>query len=200
MNTAREKHLWLKVRLGSCQRCTETDGKASRREVRLRDCPILSSGLKGEDQPAPGDEIELGIYEAGLGEQVIGSFDMLAFVQLSLPPAAFAEFWTASAAADGAARDIIIQFKDADPPFYAITKVQLVEHMPETIDFNPKAHAPDYIPGRLHPVVAELREIRRTLAGSWRGIVTGFFVVAAFVLVTNFISSALWALWKSVNP
>ena len=200
MNTAREKHFSLGVRLGSCQRYTETDGKVSRRIVRLRDCPILSSGLKGDDQPARGDEIELLIDEPALGEEVIGSFDTLAFVQLSLPPAAFAEFWTASAAADGAARDITIQFKDAEPPFYAITKVQLVEHMPESIYFNPKAHAPGYIPGRLHPVVAELREIRRTLAGSWRGIVAGFFVVAAFVLVTDLISSALRTLWKLFNP
>jgi hypothetical protein len=200
MNIAKKNLFSLTVRFGSCQRYTETDGKLSRRSIGFRDCPILSSSLKGENQPARGDEIELWIHEADPGEDVIGSFPTVGwgFVQLSLPPAAFAEFWTASAAADGAARDITMQFKDDEPCFNAITKVQLVEHMPEAIDFNPKAHR--YIPGRLHPVVAELREMRRTLAGSWRSIFSAFFVVAAFTLVTGLILSGLQALWKLVNP
>jgi hypothetical protein len=58
-HTAREKSLSLTVRFGSCQRYTETDGKLSRRSIRFRDCPILNCGLKGEDHPARGDEIEL---------------------------------------------------------------------------------------------------------------------------------------------
>jgi len=131
---------------------------------------------------------------------------MFAFLQLSLPPAAFAEFWAASAAADGAARDITIQFENDELPFYTtrahytITKAQLVEHMPEAIDFNPKAHGRGYIPGRVHPVVAELRDMQRRLAGSWRASVIGVFVAVAVILVTHLISSALQALWKLVNP
>jgi hypothetical protein len=199
MNTVREKSLSLTVRFGSCQRYTETDGKLSRRSIRFRDCPILNCGLKGEDQPARGDEIELWVHEGDTGQEAIGSFDTLGFLQLSLPPAAFAEFWTAGAAADGAARDITILFEKGELPFYWITKAQLVEHMPEAIDFDAKAHAPGYISGRLHPVVAELREMRRALAGSWRGIVTAFLVIGAFVLVVGVISSALQALWKLLS-
>jgi hypothetical protein len=200
MNTAREKRFFTTVRFGSCHRYTETDGTHSRRIISLRDCPILSNSLKGKDQPARGDEIELSIYEADPNEKVIGSIQMFSFIGMGLPPVAFAEFWTASAAADGAARDITIQFENAESSLFTITKVQLVEHMPEAIDYNPKAHGPGYIPGRVHPVVAELRDIRRALAGSWQSIITWLFVVATFVFVTGLIGAGVRALWKSINP
>jgi hypothetical protein len=195
MNTVQEEQFWLTVRIGGCRRHTETDGELSRRIIELRGCPILSNSLKGKDQPARGDEIDLSIYEADPGQE-IGFFEHLGILFLHLPPTAFAEFWTASAAADGAARDLTIQFKNDGPSSYTITKAKLVEHMPDPIDFNPKAHALI----RAHPVVAELRDIRKTLAESWSGIVMLFFVLAAFGLVTYLLSSGLGALWKWVNP
>ena len=103
MNTTRDEQFRLTVRIGGCERCIETDGKFCHRIIKLH-CPILSNSLKGENQPARGDEIDLCIYEATPDEEVIGSIHMLAFIELSLPSATFAEFWAASAAADGAAR------------------------------------------------------------------------------------------------
>jgi hypothetical protein len=198
MNTAREEQFWLTVRVGECGRRTETDGKISQRRIELRKCPILSNNLKGENQPARGDEIDLSIYEwstydAAASAQAIGfigSIQVFAFIELSLPPATFAEFWAASAAADCATRDVTIRFKNAETS-YSITKVELIEHMPEAINLNPKAHALI----RVHPVVAELRDMRRTLAQSWRGIFIGLFVFAALYVA----SSALQAFWKWVN-
>jgi hypothetical protein len=73
-------------------------------------------------------------------------------------------------------------------------------HMPAAIDSNPKGHRLGYIPGRVHPVVEELRDMRRAVAGSWRGLVTGLVVVVGFVLVSELISSAVRALWRLVQP
>jgi hypothetical protein len=197
----REIPFVLAVRFGNCQRYTETDGRITRRIVSLK-CPILRNSLKGEDPAGRGDEIELRIQEADIGEEGIGSFDTLGFLCLTLPPAAFAEFWAATNAVDGAARDIIIQFKKPEPSLnaYIITKAQLVEHMPEAVDFTPKAHAPGYIPGRVHPVVAELRDMRRALGQSWHPILTAFLVAVGFVVMTELISGALRALWRLINP
>jgi hypothetical protein len=193
----KEKKFWLRVRLGNCERYTETDGKLSRRTIKLR-CPVLSNSLEGENQPQRGDEIELWFCEADAGEG-IGSFEKLSGIDLGLPPTTFAEFWSASAAADGAARDVSIQFKKDDSfvhsDNYIITKVQLTEHMPEPVDFNPKAHALGYIPGRVHPVVAELRDLRRNLTTIWR---VALFVVAAWVAFA-LISSGLRALWGLIS-
>ena len=129
-----QKQFVLVVRLGRCHRSTETDGNRVLRSISLRGCPIIDNSLKGEGQPARGDEIELSVVEGEQGQEVIGSFATLGFVQLTLQPAAFAELWAASAAADGAARDIAIQFISTEPPFYLITKASLFEHMPAAID------------------------------------------------------------------
>ena len=198
MSTSSE-NFSLTVRLGRCQRYTETDGTFVRRTIELLYCPILNGDLKGEGQPAPGDEINLWILETDQGQEVIGSFDAPTILYLSLPPAAFAEFWAASSAADGAARDITIQFKSDETKFFRITKAQLIEHMPEAIDFNPKAHKAGYIHGRAHPVVTELRDMQRRLAGSWRGVVTGLSAVAAIVLVIDLLGAAFRALWRLVQ-
>jgi hypothetical protein len=204
MNTIKGKiiPLSLTVRFGDCQRDIETDGALSRRAIKLR-CSVLSNSLKGEDQPGRGDEIKLWFHEADAGEG-FGSFDTLGFIQLGLPPATFTEFWRASAAADGAARDLYIQFKKDDSfeykDNYIITKVQLTEHMPEPIDFDPKAHAPGYIPGRVHPVVVELRDMRRELIASWRqALFMALLFWVAFALWSGPISSALRALWGLIS-
>jgi hypothetical protein len=223
MNSETEKLFMLTVRFSNCQRCTETDGKLSHRTIML-DCVIREfSILESERQPdarnqrwraapqhpddsglgtaEPGDDIKLSIHEADPSEEGIGSVHMLAFLSLNLPPATFAEFWAASAAADGATRDIKIRFKNgAEPPLYAITYVQLVEHMPEAVDFNPKAHGPGYIPGRDHPVVAELGEMRRAFVGSLRSTVGWLLYLAAIGLVAILLSIIVRAVWNAAHP
>jgi hypothetical protein len=200
MNTDQEEHYWLRVRFGLCERHIETDGKLCHRIIRLRDCPVLTNSLKGENQLERGDEIELWICEAAPGEEVIGEINMFGFIQLNLPPAPFSEFWAASTAADSAARDILIEFKSTGArvfsnAIYEIVKVKLEEFMPEGINLSPKAP-----PVRVHPVVAELRDMRHSWAESWRGITIGLFAIVAFTLMTALIVSALQALWKWVNP
>jgi hypothetical protein len=183
IKSARMNQFWLTVRFGGSQRYTDTDGKDVRRYIQLRDCRVLDPtkyNMGGEEgQLKRGDEIgELWIYEANPVEEAIGTMHMLAMIELTLPPAAFAEFWAASASAVGAMYDVSIQFKYEGPSSYTIMKAKLVEHLPQTVDYNPKAHAPGYIPGRVHPVVAELRDMQRRLIGSWNGflITIGFFV------------------------
>ena len=186
MKTAQK--FWLTVRIRNYRRNTETDGKLSRRRIYLRDCLILSNSLQGENHPARGDEIELSIYETIPAQEIIGSFDTLSVISLNLPPTVFAEFWTGSAATDGATRDITIQFEDAGDGFYTITQAELIEYMPEAVDLYPKAP-----PVRMHPVVAELRDIRRTLP---RVILTLLYCAAGGVAL----AVVLGALWKWVNP
>jgi hypothetical protein len=196
MNTAREKHFWLKVRFGGCQRSTDTDGKNSQRRIMLRDCPVLSNSLKGEKELTASDEIELWIYETDQGQEAIGTIDTFAIIELMLPPAAFAEFWAASASVVGATYDVIIQFQNEGSSSYTITKAQLDEHLPETVDYYPKAHAPGYIPGRVHPVVAELRDMQRRFIGGWRGfLITAVFFLGIFILI-----EILQAVWRVLQP
>ncbi len=64
---------------------------------------------------------------------------------------------------------------------------------------HPSENQPRYLV-RVHPVVAEMRDIQKKLAGSWRGFVTAFFVVVVFVFVTDLIGAVIRALWKLVQP
>jgi hypothetical protein len=115
MNTAREEQFWLTVRVSECGRRTETDGKVSRRRIELRKCPILSNSLKGENQPARGDEIDLSIYEADPGQEDIGSFDTLGILFLSLPRTTFTEFWAASARLTARRATLLLHSKKLTP-------------------------------------------------------------------------------------
>jgi hypothetical protein len=200
-NTARERPFSLTVRVAHCERQTtaeakrfsETDARTAGRRIRLSECPVLSTTLKGEGQLSRGDEVEVLIYE--FGQQVIGSFDSPTFIELSLPPAAFAEFWTGCAAADGVARHINIHFKSDGPDYFRITRVDLVEYMAAAIDYNPKAHSPGYIPARPHPVVAELRDIRQRLFGNWHG----FLILICVVVGFSFLTDMLRAAWRFIQ-
>ena len=87
----------------------------------------------------------------------IGSFSSFHNIRLRLPPTTFSHFWIASAASDGAARDITIYFK-AEAELFKITRVLLVEHIAE----QEKTRAP--------PVVAETRPMQ------WQGTLLGFLV------------------------
>jgi len=106
----------------------------------------------------------------------------------------FAELWAARAATDGAARDVHIDFK-TDIEFHRITHIKLIEYMPPAVDWNPKSRSRYLV--RVHPVVAETRDIQKKLAGSRHGFVTAFFVVVAFVFVTDLI---IRAVCKLVQP
>jgi hypothetical protein len=82
-----------------------------------------------------------------------------------LPPAAFAELWNASAAVDGALRDLRIEAETDKTGFYRIIHVDLFESMPEAINFNPKKA----LLRRVDPATTELRE--------WRQGVYGWFLL-----------------------
>jgi hypothetical protein len=200
-DTTGEKQFALMVRVGACERHTvavakrfaESDVYNTGRRIRLSECPILRTDLKG-DGYSRGDEIEIWIYELE-GDQ-IGSFDSLTYIQLSLPPAAFAEFWTGCAAADGAARNISIHFKSDATNYFKVTRVDLVEYMAAAIDYNPKGHALGYLPGRPHPVVAEFRDIRHRFIGSWKG----FLIFICFILGISLITEILRAAWRFIQP
>jgi hypothetical protein len=202
-NTAREKLYTLTVRVAACERQTtaeakrfaETDARTAGRRIRLRECPVLSTTLKGEGQLSRGDEVEVLIYEFESDQQVIGSFDSPTFIELSLSPTAFAEFWAGCAAADGVARHINILFKSDGTDYFRITRVDLVEYMAAAIDYNPKAHSPGYIPARPHPVVAELRDIRQRLFGNWHG----FLILICVVVGFSFLTDMLRAAWRFIQ-
>jgi hypothetical protein len=189
MNTDRGKQFTLTVRLGHCTRYTENDVRGVSRSIQLSG-PIINTGLKGDGQPQRGDEIDLSINENLSGQGGIGSFESLTYLTLNLLPAAFAEFWSASAAADGMARDIRINFHSVDPPYFEISKAYLVEHMPGDTNENPKRRR-----GRPHPVVAELRDMRRAVMGSWRSVVTTFAVIAAFAVAIQILAFGIRAIW-----
>jgi hypothetical protein len=202
-NTAREKLYTLTVRVAACERQTtaeakrfaETDALTAGRKIRLSECPVLSTNLKGEGQLTRGDEVEILIYEFESDQQVIGSFDSLAFLELSLPPAAFAEFWSGCAAADGVARNVNIYFKSDGTDYFRITRVDLVEYMAGAVDYNPKGHAPGYLPGRPHPVVAELRDMRQRFVGNWQGFLILICIVAGFTFLTDMLRAA----WRFIQ-
>ena len=191
------------MRVAACERQTtaeaksfaETDALTAGRRIRLSECPILSTNLEGDGQPARGDEVEIWVYELDSDQEVIGSFDSLAYLQLSLPPLAFAEFWSGCAAADGVARNVNIHFRSDGTDYFRITRVDLVEYVAGAVDYNPKGHAPGYLPGRPHPVVAELRDMRQRFLGNWRGFLILICIVAGFSLLADILRAA----WRFIQ-
>jgi hypothetical protein len=82
-------------------------------------------------------------------------------------------------------------------PFENTSPITTSAHLttPHPLDYNPKSHAPGYIPGRVHPVVAELRDMKQRFVGSWRG----FLIVICFVLRISFITEILRAAWRFIQ-
>jgi hypothetical protein len=96
------------VRAAQRRRYTDTNGRTTRRIIRFNG-PVQSSDL---EWARVGDEITLWCEEASQA-QAIGSLQAtadeehrLASVYLTLPRAAFAEFWAAASGADSAMRNI----------------------------------------------------------------------------------------------
>jgi hypothetical protein len=187
MNTADSQHLSLRVRLAECERHTvansksyaEAEPRTAGRKIRLRNCAVVETNFERADaRPKTEDKIELWIDEFYAGLLDIGSFSSFHNIRLRLPPTTFSHFWIASAASDGAARDITIYFK-AEAELFKITRVLLLEHITEP----ERTRAP--------PVAAETRHLKSQSA------LLGFLVAFAIGAVLAVIVHKYWPEIKS---
>jgi hypothetical protein len=168
MDTADGHYFSLRVQLAECERHTvansksyaEAEPRTAGRKILLRNCAIIETNFERAGRPKNGDKIELWIDEFYAGLLDIGSFSSFREIRLRLPPSTFSHFWVASAASDGAARDITIYFK-AEAELFKITRVLLVEHLT------------DQTRTRKPPLVAETRNLK------WQGALLGFLVAFA---------------------
>jgi hypothetical protein len=163
------------VRAAQRRRYTDTNGRAVRRIIRFNG-PILSSDLEAMKE---GDQVTLWIEETPQTQAAIGSLtvdeehreQLAREIRLTLPHAAFTDFWDAARSTDSALRNVTLKMEDAMMAL-AITDVVLLEGTP------------------IHPVVAELRFMWRPL----RLFLIGLFA-AAGVLVALEIVRVIWVLW-----
>jgi hypothetical protein len=175
MSTTQAAEKSIVVRALQRRRYTDTNGRTVRRIIRFNG-PILSSDLGGMKE---GDQVTLWIEETPQTQVAIGSIttdeeqreQLAPEIQLTLPRAAFADFWDAASSTDSALRNVTLKIGDAMME-HAITDVVLLEGTP------------------LHPVVAEVRLIWRPL----RLLLIGLFA-AAGVLVALEILRLVWVLW-----
>jgi hypothetical protein len=182
MDATDGRYFSLRVRFAECERYTtansksyaEEEPRSAGRKIRLRNCAIVETNFEWTDgRLTTDDKIELWIDEFYAGLLDIGSFSSFRDIRLSLPPSTFSHFWVASAALDGAGRDIIIYFK-AETGVFKITRVLLVEHITDLAQ-NP---AP--------PLVAETRDVK------WQGVLLGFLVAFAIGAVLAVIGHEFW--------
>jgi hypothetical protein len=182
MNTGDGQYFSLRVRLAECERHTvansksyaEAEPRTAGRKIRLGNCAVIETNFeRAEGRLKTDDKIELWIDEFYAGLLDIGSFSSFHNIRLRLPPTTFSHFWIASAASDGAARDITIYFK-AEAELFKITRVLLVEHITE--------HEKTRVP----PVVAETRPMQ------WQGTLLGFLVAFAIGAVLAVIVHKYW--------
>ena len=177
MSTSNDPEKSIVVRVVQRRRYTDTNGRTVRRIIKLNG-PILSSDLEGMKD---GEQVTLWIEETPQTEVAIGSLQITTDeehreqlapeIQLTLPRAAFADFWDAASRTNSALRNVTLKIGDAMME-HAITDVVLLEGTP------------------LHPVVAEVRLIWRPL----RLLLIGLF--AAFgVFVALEILRLVWVLW-----
>jgi hypothetical protein len=198
MGTIRQEHFAITLRIAGGERSTNvaskeyTDGRIlDGRKIRLDRSPVISCDFKGEGALKRGDEIEILIHESNSTQETFGSFHFLSYIDFSLPTETFEQFWAASAAADGAARNIAIYFKDDGSRLFRITRIALTEYLPTLDDHDPKK-----LPVRPHPVVAELHDMKRQFLNSWQG----FLIVIGIVVGISILSEILRALWRWVQP
>ena len=115
--------------------CAPFNDRTVRRIIRLNG-PILSSDLEGMKD---GEQVTLWIEETPQTEVAIGSLQVTTDeehieqlapeIQLTLPRAAFADFWDAASSTDSALRNVTLKIGDAMME-YAITDVVLLEGTP----------------------------------------------------------------------
>jgi hypothetical protein len=182
MNTADGQFFSLRVRLAACERHTvansksyaEAEPRTAGRKIRLRNCAVVETNFeRAEARPKTDDKIELWIDEFYAGLLDIGSFSSFQNIRLRLPPTTFSHFWIASAASDGAARDITIYFK-AETELFKITRVLLLEHITD----HERTRAP--------PVAAETRHLKSQNA------LLGFLIAFAIGAVLAVIVHKYW--------
>ena len=174
MSTTEAAEKSIVVRALQRRRYTDTDGQTVRRIIRFNG-PILSSDLEAMKE---GDQVTLWIEETPQ-TQVIGSIttdeehreQLAPEIQLTLPHAAFTDFWNAASSTDSALRNVTLKIDDAMMEL-VITDVVLLEGPP------------------IHPVVAEMRFIWRPLRLFLIGL-----IAAAGVLVALEIVRVIWVLW-----
>ena len=182
MNTSDSQSFALRIRLAECERYTVANSKsyadaepiAAGRQIRLRNCAIIETNFeRAEGRATTDDKIELWIDEFYAGLLDIGSFSSFRDIRLRLPPTTFSHFWIASAASDGAARDITIYFK-AEAEAFKITRVLLLEHVT------------DHDRTRVLPIPAETRDMK------WASILLGFLVAFAIGAILAVIGHEFW--------
>lgn len=189
---------FLEVRVGRLRRHTTANAKDASRTIEITECPIIrcdDSQIAGKN--IYDQQLDFWIREVREGElpwdknpEKIGAFSTSRFhVNLLLHPQAFSQFWHASEAADGAARNIRIDFKKDHPEIFAIVEACLSEYMPDAIDFEPQSHAPGFLPGRAHPVVSELRIMRAKLLNILRPLAIGMAIILIISLAASVIRS-----------
>jgi hypothetical protein len=175
MSTTNSAEKSIVVRAVQRRRYTDTNGRTVLRTIRFNG-PILSSDLEAMKE---GDQITLWIEETPQTQVAIGSItadeehreQLAPEIQLTLPHAAFTDFWNAASSTDSALRNVTLKIEDAMMEL-AITDVVLLEGTP------------------IHPVVAELRSIWRALRLFLIGL-----IAAAGVLVALEIVRVIWVLW-----
>ena len=175
MSTTNAAEKSIVVRAVQRRRYTDTDGRTVRRTVRFSG-PILSSDLQTMKE---GDQVTLWIEEMPQTQVAIGSIttdedhseQLASEIQLTLPHAAFTDFWNAASSTDSALRNVTLKIEDAMMEL-AITGVLLLEGTP------------------IHPVVAELRSMWRPLRLFLIGL-----IAAAGVFVALEIVRVIWVLW-----
>ena len=133
MSTSNGAEKSIVVRAVQRRRYTDTNGRTVRRIIRLN-APVLSSDLEGVKD---GDQATLWVEEAPQTQVAIGSLQTaadeehneqrsLAPIYLTLPRAAFADFWDAAGSTNSALRNVTIKFDDT----MMITDVVLLEGTP----------------------------------------------------------------------
>jgi hypothetical protein len=175
MSTTNAVEKSIVVRALQRRRYTDTDGRTVRRTIRFNG-PILSSDLEAMKE---GDQVTLWIEETPQTQVAIGSIttdeqhreQLAPEIHLTLPHAAFTDFWNAASSSDSAVRNVTLKIEDAVMEL-AITDVVLLEGTP------------------IHPVVAELRSVWRPLRLFLIGL-----IAAAGVFVALEIVRVIWLLW-----
>jgi hypothetical protein len=175
MSTTNAVEKSIVVRALQRRRYTDTDGRTVRRTIRFNG-PILSSDLEAMKE---GDQVTLWIEETPQTQVAIGSIttdeqhreQLAPEIHLTLPHAAFTDFWNAASSSDSAVRNVTLKIEDAMMEL-AITDVVLLEGTP------------------IHPVVAELRSVWRPLRLFLIGL-----IAAAGVFVGLEIVRVIWLLW-----
>jgi hypothetical protein len=175
MSTTNAVEKSIVVRALQRRRYTDTDGRTVRRTIRFNG-PILSSDLEAMKE---GDQVTLWIEETPQTQVAIGSIttdeqhreQLAPEIHLTLPHAAFTDFWNAASSSDSAVRNVTLKIEDAMMEL-AITDVVLLEGTP------------------IHPVVAELRSVWRPLRLFLIGL-----IAAAGVFVALEIVRVIWLLW-----